>query len=94
MALLRIFRNRTSSEQSPKDYASRYGTEASLLRGRILEDLVYAELPVALVWLILGLFAGLVYALEMVGLDGSMTLLSLSVHDHSIFHRCCTDFSR
>lgn len=74
--MLRIFQNRTSSEQSPKDCASRYGTKASLVRGRTLEDLVDAELPLAFVWLILGLFAGLVYAVEMLGLDGSQTLFS------------------
>ncbi|MDO9208585.1 MAG: cbb3-type cytochrome c oxidase subunit I [Sulfuricurvum sp.] len=34
------------------------------------------NLPLVFFWLILGLFAGLVYAVEMVGLDGSMTLLS------------------
>ncbi|MBD3805689.1 hypothetical protein [Sulfuricurvum sp.] len=33
-------------------------------------------MPLAFVWLILGLFAGLVYAIEILGLDGSMTLLS------------------
>lgn len=42
----------------------------------MLKKFTNDELPLALVWLILGLFAGLVYALEMVGLDGSMTLLS------------------
>lgn len=34
------------------------------------------NLPLLLFWLFLGLFAGLVYAIEMLGLDGSMTLLS------------------
>jgi hypothetical protein len=34
------------------------------------------HLPLLLMWLLLGLFAGLVYALELVGVDGSMTLLS------------------
>ncbi len=34
------------------------------------------RLPLQLLWLILGLFAGLVYALEMVGLEASQTLLS------------------
>ena len=42
----------------------------------MLKKFINDELPLAFVWLILGLFAGLVYALEMVGLDGSMTLLS------------------
>ncbi len=42
----------------------------------MLKKFIYDELPLALVWLVLGLFAGLVYALEMVGLDGSQTLLS------------------
>ncbi|HEX5710801.1 MAG TPA: hypothetical protein VFX68_05590 [Sulfuricurvum sp.] len=34
------------------------------------------NLPLLLAWLLLGLLAGLVYALEMAGLDGSLTLLS------------------
>jgi len=34
------------------------------------------HLPLLLMWLLLGLFAGLVYALELVGMDSSMTLLS------------------
>ncbi|WP_310438718.1 cbb3-type cytochrome c oxidase subunit I [Sulfuricurvum sp.] len=42
----------------------------------LLSKFINDELPLAFVWLILGLFAGLVYALEMLGLDGSMTLLS------------------
>ncbi len=42
----------------------------------MLRKFINDELPLAFVWLILGLFAGLVYALEMLGLDGSMTLLS------------------
>lgn len=42
----------------------------------MLRKFINDELPLAFLWLILGLFAGLVYALEMVGLDGSMTLLS------------------
>lgn len=42
----------------------------------MLKTLLNDELPLLLFWLILGLFAGLVYSLEMVGLDGSMTLLS------------------
>jgi cytochrome c oxidase cbb3-type subunit I len=42
----------------------------------LLSKFINDSLPLAFVWLILGLFAGLVYALEMVGLDGSMTLLS------------------
>lgn len=42
----------------------------------MLNRFINNELPLAFLWLILGLFAGLVYALEMLGLDGSMTLLS------------------
>ena len=42
----------------------------------MLSRFIDNELPLALLWLILGLFAGLVYAVEMVGLDGTMTLLS------------------
>lgn len=42
----------------------------------MLNKFINDELPLAFVWLILGLFAGLVYAVEMLGLDGSMTLLS------------------
>jgi hypothetical protein len=42
----------------------------------LLNKFINNELPLAFLWLILGLFAGLVYAVEMVGLDGSMTLLS------------------
>lgn len=42
----------------------------------MLNKFIDDELPLAFVWLILGLFAGLVYALEMLGLDGTMTLLS------------------
>lgn len=42
----------------------------------MLKTLLNDELPLLLFWLILGLFAGLVYSLEMIGLDGSMTLLS------------------
>ena len=34
------------------------------------------NLPLLLFWLFLGLFAGLVYSIEMLGLDASMTLLS------------------
>lgn len=34
------------------------------------------NLPLLLFWLFLGLFSGLVYAVEMLGLDGSMTLFS------------------
>lgn len=40
--------------------------------GKFLND----QLPLLLFWLLLGLFAGLVYSLEMIGLDGSMTLFS------------------
>jgi hypothetical protein len=42
----------------------------------LLKKFINDELPLAFLWLILGLFAGLVYAVEMLGLDGSMTLLS------------------
>lgn len=42
----------------------------------MLKKFINDELPLAFVWLILGVFAGLVYAVEMLGLDGSMTLLS------------------
>jgi cytochrome c oxidase cbb3-type subunit I len=42
----------------------------------LLRKFINDELPLAFVWLTLGLFAGLVYAVEMLGLDGSMTLLS------------------
>ncbi len=42
----------------------------------MLKKFITDELPLLLVWLLLGLFAGLVYALEMVGLEASQTLLS------------------
>jgi hypothetical protein len=42
----------------------------------VLKAFLEAELPLSLFWLILGLFAGLVYSLELLGLDGSMTLLT------------------
>lgn len=42
----------------------------------MLKAFLEAELPLALFWLILGLFAGLVYSLELLGVDGSMTLLT------------------
>ena len=42
----------------------------------MLRKFINDQLPLLLVWLVLGLLAGLVYALEMVGLDGSGTLLS------------------
>ncbi|WP_294918121.1 cbb3-type cytochrome c oxidase subunit I [Sulfuricurvum sp. PD_MW2] len=42
----------------------------------MLNKFIDDELPLALFWLILGLFAGLVYAMEILGLDGSMSLLS------------------
>lgn len=45
-------------------------------RMALLNKFLNDELPLALLWLILGLFAGLVYAVEILGLDGSMTLLS------------------
>ncbi|MFA6189508.1 MAG: hypothetical protein WC680_09565 [Sulfuricurvum sp.] len=41
----------------------------------MLKVFLETELPLALFWLILGLFAGLVYSLELLGLDGSTTLL-------------------
>jgi hypothetical protein len=42
----------------------------------LLNKFINDELPLALLWLILGLVAGLVYAVEILGIDGSMTLLS------------------
>lgn len=42
----------------------------------MLSRFVAGELPLALFWLVLGLIAGLAYGFEMVGLDGSMSLLS------------------
>ena len=45
-------------------------------RTELLNKFIDDELPFALFWLILGLFAGLVYAMEILGLDGSMSLLS------------------
>lgn len=42
----------------------------------MLKTFLNDELPLALVWLIFGLVAGLVYSLEILGLDGSHTLLS------------------
>lgn len=41
----------------------------------MLKPFIDRELPLALFWLILGLGSGLVYSLELLGLDGSMTLL-------------------
>jgi hypothetical protein len=41
-----------------------------------LSKFLERNLPLLFFWLFLGLFAGLVYAVEMLGLDGSMTLLS------------------
>lgn len=41
-----------------------------------LSKFLERNLPLLFLWLLLGLFAGLVYALEILGLDGSMTLLS------------------
>lgn len=49
---------------------------SSRWRTALLNKFIDDELPVAFLWLIVGLFAGLVYAVEMVGLDGSMTLFS------------------
>lgn len=43
----------------------------------MLKVFLEAELPLALFWLMLGLFAGLVYSLELLGVDGSMTLLTI-----------------
>jgi hypothetical protein len=43
----------------------------------VLKAFLEAELPLALFWLILGLFVGLVYSLQLLGFDGNMTLLSL-----------------
>jgi hypothetical protein len=42
----------------------------------LLKVFINDELPLLLFWLILGLFAGLVYSLEMIGVDGTMTLFS------------------
>lgn len=42
----------------------------------LLKKLLHAELPLGLFWLTLGLLAGLVYSLEMIGLDANTTLLS------------------
>ncbi|MFY9141875.1 hypothetical protein [Sulfuricurvum sp.] len=42
----------------------------------MLKKFINNELPLAFVWLTLGLIAGLIYALEILGLDGSMTLFS------------------
>lgn len=42
----------------------------------MLNKFIDDELPLALTWLLLGLFAGLVYAVEMLGLDGAQTLFS------------------
>lgn len=42
----------------------------------MLKKLLRDELPLGLFWLVLGLIAGLVYSLEMIGLDGASTLLS------------------
>lgn len=42
----------------------------------MLKTFLNDELPLVLVWLIFGLIAGLVYSLEILGLDGSQTLLS------------------
>lgn len=42
----------------------------------MLKTFLNDELPLALVWLIFGLIAGLVYSLEILGLDGSQTLFS------------------
>lgn len=41
-----------------------------------LSEFLNRNLPLLLFWLFFGLFAGLVYAVEMLGLDASMTLLS------------------
>lgn len=50
----------------------------SLLKWRtvLLKRFLDEQFPLQFVWLTLGLVAGFVYALEMVGLDGSMTLFS------------------
>lgn len=42
----------------------------------LLSRFINDELPLVLMWLILGLFAGLVYAVEILGMDGTMSLLS------------------
>lgn len=43
----------------------------------VLKAFLEAELPLALFWLVLGLFAGLVFSLELLGVEGSMTLLNM-----------------
>lgn len=50
--------------------------QSSKWRTELLKTFLNDELPLGLFWLMFGLMAGLIYALEMVGLDGSMTLLS------------------
>jgi cytochrome c oxidase cbb3-type subunit I len=42
----------------------------------LLSKFIDDELPIAFLWLILGLFAGLIFAVELLGLDASTTLLS------------------
>ncbi|MDD5052207.1 MAG: hypothetical protein PHO27_05675 [Sulfuricurvum sp.] len=42
----------------------------------MLKTFLHDELPLALVWLILGLSAGFIYSIEILGVDGSMTLFS------------------
>lgn len=43
----------------------------------MLKAFLEAELPLALFWLVLGLFAGFVFSLELLGAEGSMTLLNM-----------------
>ncbi|MDP3119227.1 MAG: hypothetical protein Q8N01_02255 [Sulfuricurvum sp.] len=43
----------------------------------MLKAFLEAELRLALFWLVLGLFAGLVFSLELLGVEGSMTLLNM-----------------
>jgi hypothetical protein len=43
----------------------------------VLKAFLEAELPLALFWLVLGLFAGFIFSLELLGAEGSMTLLNM-----------------
>jgi hypothetical protein len=42
----------------------------------LLKTLLYDELPLALLWLLLALSAGFIYSIELMGVDGTMSLLS------------------
>lgn len=43
----------------------------------VLKVFLEGELPLAWFWLVFGLFAGLVFSLELLGVEGSMTLLNM-----------------